>query len=138
MNSCWQRKIFYQINKKTNYFRNSEYEGQQFVFDESDDTIHYVIGEPIEYDEDSDQVNEYEYVYEEAEETIDDPPQTADIVEDVRGSVTEQEVEIQEAKVFEEKKDGIDIKKEDENAECDICNKVFRTTAVINIYKFLS
>lgn len=138
MNSCWQRKIFYQINQKTNYFRNSEYEGQQFVFDESDDTIHYVIGEPIEYDEDSDQVNEYEYVYEEAEETIDDPPQTADIVEDVRGSVTEQEVEIQEAKVFEEKKDGIDIKKEDENAECDICNKVFRTTAVINIFKFLS
>lgn len=39
--------------------------------------------------------------------------------------------DVQERKVFDkEKKDGLDIKKEDESAECDICQKVFRTAAV--------
>lgn len=116
-------------------FRNSDYDGQEIVFEESDDTIHYVIGEPIEYEQESNHADEYEYVYEEAEETIDDPPeQEADVVEEEH-NVTEDEDDAQERKKLkqENKGDGIEIKKEDETAECDICNKVFRTTAVIVI-----
>lgn len=116
-------------------FRN-DYEGQEIVFDESDETIHYVIGEQIEYEDDSDQMNEYEYIYEEAEESVDEPPsqENSKTVEvEVDSDDGDEEILKKKSYVKETKndEDEVEIKKEDETVECDICNKIFRTTAVI-------
>lgn len=74
-------------------------------------------------------------MYEEAEETIDSDDQSQQVetfVADAHEVTHDNEEEVKEKKVFEqEKKPAVEIKKEDETAECDICNKVFRTTAVI-------
>lgn len=51
---------------------------------------------------------------------------------DAQAVIDDNEEEAPEKKVFEqEKKPAVEIKKEDETADCDICHKVFRTTAVI-------
>lgn len=139
-------KIFGLYQKR--FFRNDfdQLEAREIVFEDAGDgeSIQYVIEEASEYDENTQSTNDYEeteveYIYEEDSQTLDSPEpiEEEEIIFQQEEDDDEQPESYKDNETEEpepEKKEILkpeDIKKEEELIECDICQKTFRTTAVI-------